>query len=452
MDLCRLVFIGGVAAVLASLLSGCALGRAGDIVATPPGLAQAETHETSWAPVAWPSPGKTIEMPANDPFYRQPAEARLAELEPGTIVRYRPVSPRAYLFGHVSARAWQFVYRSRNTHGAPVADVATLLLPTPARRRLLSYQVAYDALNPICNPSQEILRGTLIEQHFVSAALADGWPVVLPDHEGPNMAYLSGRQAGHAVLDGLRGAQTLLGRPDAPIGLWGYSGGGFATLWAGQMAADYAPELAITGIAAGGVPGDLEAVAEHLDGHAFAGIYFQAFFGLAKAYPSIDLDALLNDRGRDVRQRLAHSCLGQWLSGVRDPLLSGLSFASFADYTTQDAPRDTPAVQAALAANRLGEAPLAAPLYYYHGRIDPIIGRDQAREMLLRYCRYGLSLTYDWALGEHILAALTQADDALAFLTARADGIDDFAGPGCRRLEHNVSGQPRSTPQSTLSR
>ena len=66
---------------------------------------------------------------------------------------------------------------------------------------------------------QEILRGTLIEQHFVSAALADGWPVVLPDHEGPNMAYLSGRQAGHAVLDGLRGAQTLLGRPDAPIGL-----------------------------------------------------------------------------------------------------------------------------------------------------------------------------------------------------------------------------------------
>lgn len=128
------------------------------------------------------------------------------------------------------------------------------------------------------------------------------------------------------------------------------------------------------------------------------------------------------------------------MSGVRDPLLSGLSFASFADYSTQDAPRDTPAVRAALAANRLGGAPLAAPLYYYHGRIDPIIGRDQARKMLLRYCRRGVSLTYDWALGEHILAALTQADNALAYLNAQADGVKNIAGPGCTDLEDDGSG------------
>ena len=440
MDHARLVVVAVLAGFLAGFLAGCAHGPVGDVAPAPPGLAQPQTDNTTWAPVAWPSPGSSVHRPANDPFYRQPADVRLAGLAPGTIIRYRPISPRSYLFGHVPARAWQFVYRSLNTHAAPVADVGTLLVPSPARPRLLSYQVAYDALNPICNPSQEILRGTLIEQRFISAALADGWPVVLPDHEGPNMAYLSGAQAGHAVLDGLRAAQTLLGRADTPIGLWGYSGGGFATLWAAQMATDYAPELAVTGIAAGGVPGDLDVVARHLDGHAFAGIYFQAFFGLANAYPSIDLDKLLNERGENVRQRLAHSCLGQLLSGVRDPLLSGLSFASFADYSTRDAPRDTPAVQAALAANRLGEAPLAAPLYYYHGRIDPIIGRDQARKMLLRYCRRGVSLTYDWALGEHILAALTQADDALAYLNAQADGLKAIAGPGCKDLEGDGSG------------
>ena len=60
--------------------------------------------------------------------------------------------------------------------------------------------------------------------------------------------------------------------------------------------------------------------------------------------------------------------------------------------------------------------------------------------MLLRYCRRGVSLTYDWALGEHILAALTQADDALAYLNAQADGLKAIAGPGCKDLEGDGSG------------
>lgn len=54
------------------------------------------------------------------------------------------------------------------------------------RDRLFSYQVAYDALNPVCAPSQEIVRGIMIEQWFVCKALARRWPVVLPDYEGPS--------------------------------------------------------------------------------------------------------------------------------------------------------------------------------------------------------------------------------------------------------------------------
>ena len=437
MDIGRLADRYGLIGLCLVALTGCVQGPFDAAFAPPPGL-EAPTRSAgrlaAWQPVAWPAPGDEIAAPDDDPFYRVPAAVRLAGLAPGTVVRYRPIVARSYKLGYVPAHAWQFLYVSRDTHGAPIADTASLLIPEPARARLLSYQVAYDALNPLCNPSQELLRGTLIEQRFVSAALRRGWSVVLPDHEGPNMAYLSGRQAGHAVLDGLRGARRLTGRPDDPIGLWGYSGGGFAPLWAGQMAADYAPELPIRGIAAGGVPGDLDRVAEHLDGHAFAGLYFQAFFGLANAYPEIDLERLLNDRGRAVQQRLSSSCLGQWLSGVRDPLLSGLGFASFADYTTVDAPREQPDIRAVLAANRLGEQGLIAPLYYYHGALDPIVGRDQARALLARYCDQQTPLIYDWALGEHILAALTQANDALDFLDARVAGRL-LRGPGCDALE-----------------
>ena len=42
--------------------------------------------------------------------------------------------------------------------------------------------------------------------------------------------------------------------------------------------------------------------------------------------------------------------------------------------------------------------------------------------------------------GEHILAALTQADDALAYLNAQADGLKTIAGPGCKDLEGDGSG------------
>ena len=36
--------------------------------------------------------------------------------------------------------------------------------------------------------------------------------------------------------------------------IWGHSQGGHAALWAGQIAASYAPDLSITGAVAGGVP------------------------------------------------------------------------------------------------------------------------------------------------------------------------------------------------------
>ena len=68
----------------------------------------------------------------------------------------------------------------------------------------------------------------MLEQRFVSAALRRGWSVVLPDHEGPDMAYLSGRQAGHAVLDepGAPGTIGTLECGDRDLG----SGGGLELL------------------------------------------------------------------------------------------------------------------------------------------------------------------------------------------------------------------------------
>ncbi|WP_374710713.1 lipase family protein [Rhodococcus sp. USK10] len=41
------------------------------------------------------------------------------------------------------------------------------------------------------------------------AALAQGWAVVLPDHQGPNAAYAAGPLAGRITLDGIRAAENF---------------------------------------------------------------------------------------------------------------------------------------------------------------------------------------------------------------------------------------------------
>lgn len=376
--------------------------------------------------IAYPAPHAPYPASAADPFYRQPGTARLASMSPGTIIRYRPISPRAYRLRHVSARGWQLVYRSTNTQGAPVADVATLLVPPRPRDRLLAYQVAYDALNPVCAPSQEIVRGTMVEQFLVSKALARHWPVVLPDYEGPKLAFGAGRNAGYGVLDAIRAARAF-GSPGAadgrtPVALWGYSGGAYASLWAGELAANYAPDLSIVGIAAGGPPANLLATARRINGHAFAGIYLEAALGLARAYPGMDLDGLLNARGRAMQHKLAHSCLAQELAWVRDPLLSGYSFANMNHYVTAPDLLRVPEVATVARANRLGGHGLPAPLFYYQAWFDQLTPRRQARILARRYCATGVPVDFDWVAGEHLSAAVLDADRAVDYLAARFEG------------------------------
>ena len=76
-------------------------------------------------------------------------------------------------------------------------------------------------------------------------------------------------EPGYHVLDGLRAALSTerLGlSPTAPIGLWGYSGGGLASAWAAEMSGSYAPELNIVGAVLGSPVGDLGHTFRRLNG------------------------------------------------------------------------------------------------------------------------------------------------------------------------------------------
>ena len=406
-------------ALVLAQVAGCA-GR-------PPAVGAAMPPEAVAAgAAAYPAPPAPFAEPDDDPFHARGLPAELAATPPGMILRYRPIAPQAYYFFDVDARAWQVAYRSTNSHGRPQINVATVLIPADPEPRLLSYQVAYDALTRRCAPSREILSGSMVEHGLMNKALSRGWIVVLPDYEGPEAQFLAGPNAGHGVLDGIRAARALLADTpidaQAPVALWGYSGGAFASLWAAELAADYAPELPIAGVAAGGPPADLVGTARHIDGGLFAGLYFAAVIGLSRAHEEIDVDALLNAHGRAMFADLAESCVGQELAWVKDPLLSGYSFDTFAEYTTVDEPLEQPALARVAAANTLGQRGFDAPLLYYHARFDQVTPRADALALARRYCRAGVPVRFDLAFGEHISAAVTHAGAAVAWLDERFAG------------------------------
>ena len=238
--------------------------------------------------------------PELDPFYLPPAGFEAAAA--GTILAVRAV--RTALFGRIPQKfpAWQLLYRSTDLYGEPAAAVTTVLLPAEgkpdATRPLLSFQCAIDAVSSTCFPSYALRRGARaggavpqVEFLFLASALARGWAVSIPDHEGTQGRWGIPREPGHLTLDGIRAALAFepLGLTEnTQVGLWGYSGGGLATAWAAEMAPEYAPELDIVGAFLGSPVGDLPSTFLRLNGTLHAGLPTLVVSGLRRAYPELE--------------------------------------------------------------------------------------------------------------------------------------------------------------------
>ncbi|HVQ97930.1 MAG TPA: lipase family protein, partial [Mycobacterium sp.] len=180
-------------------------------------------------------------LPSEDPFYQPPPGFQHAS--PGTVLRSRDVELAFLgLIPHRS-RAIQLLYRTADMNGQPEATVTTVIFPNDVSEHqpcpVLSYQCAIDAVSSRCFPSYALRRrakaiGSLTQLEFllINAALAEGWAVSVPDHEGPHGIWGAPYQPGYSVLDGLRAAlnseRTGLS-PSAPVAMWGYSGGGLAS-------------------------------------------------------------------------------------------------------------------------------------------------------------------------------------------------------------------------------
>ncbi len=380
------------------------------------------------APAATASAAEPLPLPEDDPFFAAPAD--LASYRPGEVIASRRVQVTAFELP-VPATAWQLVYRTSDRTGTPTVTVTTVIVPTvpwngPGPRPLVSYQTAEDGVSTRCAPSYALtagasggFTGSYSETPIVVAALLQGWAVSVPDYEGMESQFLIADVAAKAVLDGLRAARqlTAAGLQNAPVAIWGYSGGAFATANAAQLQGAYAPELPMRGVALGGLLGDVRATINAFDGSIAGGAIPMGMHGFDRAYPEVGIVQYLNPLGRQLFETMRDDCLFD--AAPRRP------FLRMRDIESVPNALDTPVVAAMLRENspRHRSGTPTAPVYEYHALLDEFAPIGPAKDTLRNYCRGGAAVQQDVKLlGEHLTEIVLGAPGAIAYLRARFAG------------------------------
>lgn len=361
-----------------------------------------------------------VAAPAGDAFYVPPA--KLPAGRPGDILWSRQI-PAAGPLKSLHVDVYQVLYLSRDALNRPVAVSGTVMLPRSADRAavpVLGWATGTHGLADACAPSKAIAKGTDDWLDVFVVAAHHGWAVAATDYEGSGTpgdhTYSVGRSEGHAVLDAARAALRLRGgglATDAKVAFWGYSQGGGAAAWAGELAPSYAPELHTVGVVAGGVPADLTKVSQAVDGAAWAGAEFMAALGLNAAYPELKLDSYVRPAARASFEKLRTTCLKAEL----------LAYAGkhAKDVFTVDLP-NLGSWKKRLAENSLGAAPPKVPVFLYHGDKDSVVAFGQAESLMRTYCAKGVNVTWLPIKGADHSAASYEETRTVAFLTDRFAG------------------------------
>ncbi|WP_317616060.1 lipase family protein [Rhodococcus sp. MTM3W5.2] len=334
----------------------------------------------------------------------------------GDVLETRDVTAAAApLVGAPVREVRQLKVRTTDSAGVPSFATATLIVPAtpwtgPGGRPVVVNNLPIDALGRACTPGYTLARGLSLSTNvadFVppTTALAalHGYAVLIPDHEGPRMAYAEPYVAGHAVLDTIRGLRRAL--PDefgaSRVVMTGYSGGAIATHGAVKLIDSYAPDLAgdIVGAALGGVPADFEMLTRSMNGNLATGLFHGATLGIARE--RTEILGLANN----LAQQLATSPLKDQC--VVTLGAAGVTFLPMQVMADIDNPFASPQARELYRDMKMAGIASGAPLYIYNGAQEFWIPAAGARDLYEEQCGLGVPAVYREVFGEHLIAAVT---------------------------------------------
>ncbi|MFG1793784.1 lipase family protein [Nocardia sp. NPDC049149] len=358
--------------------------------------------------------------------------ANLADLAEGQLIEVRDITATtAPLMLLPIQRAQLLKYRTTDAKGAPSYATATLVVPAaawsgPGPRPVVVNNLPIDALGRTCTPGYTLAHGfntdtsvtDFIPPTTYIAALR-GYAVLIPDHEGPWMAYAEPVTAGHAVLDGIRAVrgQFPVEFGASRFGMAGYSGGAIATHGAVKLIEGYAPELAdvIVGAALGGVPADYQILARSMNGNLASAVFMAAVFGIGRERPEIL--ARMNHLAQWIATSPVKNFCGSTYGAIGILMLPIDVAANIPD------PLNSEVADQIYRVTRMADMKSATPLYIYNGEQEFWIPAEGARNLYQEQCRLGVPAVYRSVFGEHIIAAGLGYPEAMLWLDQRLHGV-----------------------------
>ncbi|KAK1452547.1 lipase 5 [Colletotrichum melonis] len=384
--------------------------------------------------------------PSEDPFYMVPLDIEASP--PGAVLRIRTDPSNVTSVLNCSA-AYNILYRTTDAGLRASWAVTTLLIPhhevlatTNGTHvaRLLSYQIPYNTADPDASPSH--LLSTLYATaaspapaDYIAHALARGWYVSVPDFEGPNAAFFAGPQSGFAVLDSIRAVLSqskLACWTDARYTMWGYSGGSFASFWAAELQASYAPDVKFVGMAIGGMPSNVTHALQQLSGTAAAGFVPSILLGVTAPFP-------------EARQYIVKSLKTEGPFNATS-FLACLRY-NFLEYSTAYAGQDMykyfangrDVLNAPIIAHLLGNNVLPTyhgipqmPIYAYKAVQDELLPVQYTDAHMQRYCEASVDVLYQRnSIGNHEEELANGAPEAVKWITRWLNGDTTEVIKGC---------------------
>jgi len=363
-----------------------------------------------------------------DAFYVAPDP--LPDGKPGDLVRSEPLAGAP-----AGSQAWRVLYLSTGFDGKPTAVSGIVVAPTGATattgtvpttdRPVLSWGHPTTGVVDSCTPSMSTEVFALIPglQGFLDA----GYVVAATDYEGLGTEgvhpYLMGDSEGRSVLDAARAARNLpaTGAGDRLL-LWGHSQGGQASLFAGQLAASYAPELKLLATAAAAPAGELakllDADADTAEGVILGAYAVNAYTDLYDdKHPDIEESQVVTPEGLAAIPELVKLCdltQSDQMAAIAAPL-AGKFFVGD--------PGSVKPWGDLLGENSVGGTKIDSPVLIAQGEADTIVVPSTTAGVVTTYCGNGTNVTEKTYPGvTHELIGYDSAADVVTWMAGIVGG------------------------------
>ncbi len=326
-------------------------------------------------------------------------------------------------------QAWRIRYTSTNDRGQAEEVTGVVIAPTgmPSRmgRPVLAWAHGTWGVAGKCTFADD--KAFYKITPGLQSAISRGYVVVATDYAGLGTPqphpYLVGASAAHSVLDAVRAARAI---PEAGAGnrfaTWGESQGGHASLWAGQLARSYAPDLSLIAVAAAAPPTDL---IENLTGGSDPSIraFLTAFTADSwSRHYGISLRTLGNKSTGGLIKRLAQNNCISLDAKPKLGMIIGI-VALRRQLKGVDLGRISPWARLSRD-NSPAARDYGVPMLIAQNDGDVIVSPDVTRQFARKLCRSGASLRYVpiIASGGHPTSAADSADVTLNWIDARFAG------------------------------